>query len=202
MVRTPRVSLQAMFSALSSNASHRIDPRCVPFFIDHKYHCLPHFIIGGVPKAGTTSLYKYLLQHPEVVAAEDKELTFWGNFFSPKRRPSREDVMADYLARFPKIKPSDFQVTGEATPGYLYCTTCPVYILKYVPKVKLIFSLRNPLERAYSEYLNKARRARDTPEMRPELRLRPRPNPERPGGISATSRRYLGDISARWSTAR
>ena len=144
-----------MFSALSSNASHRIDPRCVPFFIDHKYHCLPHFIIGGVPKAGTTSLYKYLLQHPEVVAAEDKELTFWGNFFSPKRRPKREEVMQEYLTKFPKIEPGDFKLTGEATPGYLYCYTCPTYILRYLPKVRFIFTLRSPLQRSYSEYLNK-----------------------------------------------
>jgi len=108
-----------------------------------------------VPKAGTTSLYKYLLQHPDVLPAEDKELTFWGNFFSPKRRPSRDEVMGDYLPKFPKIAPSDFKVTGEATPGYLYCITCPQYILKYVPKVKFIFTLRNPLTRSYSEYLNK-----------------------------------------------
>ena len=47
--------------------------------------------MGGVPKAGTTSLYKYLLQHPEVTPAADKELTFWGNFFTPKRRPGREE---------------------------------------------------------------------------------------------------------------
>ena len=48
------------------------DTRCTPVFLDHKYHCLSHFIIGGVPKAGTTSLYKYLMQHPEVLPAEDK----------------------------------------------------------------------------------------------------------------------------------
>ena len=48
------------------------DPRCVPVFVDHKYTCLPHFIIGGVPKAGTTSLYKYLMQHPEVLPAKTR----------------------------------------------------------------------------------------------------------------------------------
>ena len=50
----------------------KYDPRCVPVFLNHRYTCLPHFVIGGVPKAGTTSLYKYLLQHPEVVPAKDK----------------------------------------------------------------------------------------------------------------------------------
>jgi len=146
----------AMFAALSANATgERYDSRCVPIFIDHRYSCLPHFIIGGVPKAGTTSLYKYLMQHPEVLPAVDKELTFWGNFFSPKRRPGREEVMSDYLHQFPKIAPGDFKVTGEATPGYLFCATCPTYILKYIPKVRFIFTLRNPVVRAYSEYLNK-----------------------------------------------
>ena len=38
---------------------------------------------------------------------------------------------------------------------YIYCLTCPIYILKYIPRVRLIFTLRNPLVRAYSEYLNK-----------------------------------------------
>jgi len=52
----------------------RLDPRCVPVFLDHHYSCLPHFVIGGVPKAGTTSLYKYLLQHPEVPPAGNLEL--------------------------------------------------------------------------------------------------------------------------------
>ena len=120
-----------------------------------RYTCLPHFIIGGVPKAGTTSLYKYLLTHPEVLPAKDKELTFWGNFFTPKHRPGREEVTTDYLDKFPFISPSDFRVTGEATPGYLYCLTCPTYILKYMPKIRIVFSLRNPIVRAYSEYLNK-----------------------------------------------
>ena len=143
----------------SSDPSNRLgrntDPRCTPVFVNHKYTCLPHFIIGGVPKAGTTSLYKYLLQHPEVVPAEDKELTFWGNFFSPKRRPGREEVIANYLDKFPQVSPNDFKVTGEATPGYLYCLTCPTYILKYIPRIRLLFTLRNPVTRAYSEYLNK-----------------------------------------------
>ena len=102
-----------------------------------------------------TIAFRYLMQHPEVLPAKDKELTFWGNFFSPKRRPGREEVMTDYLNKFPSISPSDFKVTGEATPGYLYCLTCPYYILKYIPKVKLLFTLRNPVVRAYSEYLNK-----------------------------------------------
>ena len=64
----------------------------LPLVTHGRYTCLPHFIIGGVPKAGTTSLYKYLMQHPEVLPAKDKELTFWGNFFTPKRRPGREEV--------------------------------------------------------------------------------------------------------------
>ena len=88
------------------NGTVSYDPRCVPYFSDHKYRCLPHFLIAGVPKAGTTSLYKYLLQHPHVLAAEDKELTFWGNFFSPKRRPSRDKVVLEKacFGLFPKCR--------------------------------------------------------------------------------------------------
>ena len=76
-------------------------------------------------------------------------------FFTPKRRPNREEVTTQYLDKFPFIAPTEFKVTGEATPGYLYCLTCPTYILKYLPRVRLLFTLRNPVVRAYSEYLNK-----------------------------------------------
>ena len=74
-------------------SNNPVYPR-LPLVTHGRYTCLPHFIIGGVPKAGTTSLYKYLMQHPEVLPAKDKELTFWGNFFTPKRRPGREEVTA------------------------------------------------------------------------------------------------------------
>ena len=54
--------MSSMFRALQAPASGQsFDPRCVPVFVDHKYVCLPHFIIGGVPKAGTTSLNPSLL---------------------------------------------------------------------------------------------------------------------------------------------
>ena len=100
--------------------------------------------VSSLFAAGTTSLYKYLMQHPEVLPAEDKELTFWGNFFSPKRRPKREEVMQEYLTKFPKIEPGDFKLTGEATPGYLYCSTCPKLVLKFLPKVKLLLTRPTP----------------------------------------------------------
>jgi len=64
-------------------------------------------------------------------------------------------VTTDYLDKFPYIAPTAFKVTGEATPGYLYCITCPTYILKYMPRIRVLFTLRNPVVRAYSEYLNK-----------------------------------------------
>ena len=56
-------------------------------------------------------------------------------------------MTTDYLDKFPYIAPSDFKVTGEATPGYLYCLTCPTYILKYIPRIRFLFSLRNPVVR-------------------------------------------------------
>ena len=63
----------AMHAALAANSTGGgYDSRCVPVFVDHKYTCLPHFIVGGVPKAGTTSLYKYLMQHPEVRPNPDR----------------------------------------------------------------------------------------------------------------------------------
>ena len=63
-------------------------------------------------------------------------------------------------------------MTGEATPGYLYCITCPTYILKYIPRIRLLFTLRNPVVRSYSEYLNK-REDKTVHTIRPAASLLP-----------------------------
>ena len=87
-------------------------------------------------------------------------------------------------------------MTGEATPGYLYCSTCPTYILKYIPKVKFLFTLRSPLPRAYSEYLNKvADQLTLTLALALALALTPNPNHHPPPLTSPLP-------STRWSTRR
>lgn len=123
---------------------------------------LPDFVIVGAQKAGTTSLYKYLTTHPQVLGASRKELHFfdvayhrgsaWYRSHFPRRRA--RDALADRLGR-PVI-------TGESSPYYLFHPHAPRRLAEHVPDTKLIVLLRDPVTRAYSHYRHQVRRGRET----------------------------------------
>jgi|GEM_PF-990910 len=112
---------------------------------------LPDFIIIGGQRCGTTSLYEYLTDHPDIIGARRKEVHFFDNSFHRGRRW--------YTAHFPLAVERQVRrvrgrplVTGEASPYYLFHPHAPRRIRRLVPSVKLIVLLRNPAERAYSHY--------------------------------------------------
>ncbi|MEL6488382.1 MAG: sulfotransferase [Cyanobacteria bacterium J06634_6] len=121
---------------------------------------LPNFLIFGVQKAGTTSIYSYLEQHPQVYTSPRKETNFFGHVFDEPdpdaklTRGGRKRILTieDYEALFDGA--TDEIAIGEASPDYLFHHKQAVPgIQKYVPDAKLIAVLRNPVERAYSDYL-------------------------------------------------
>lgn len=118
-----------------------------------KERSLPDFFVAGTQKGGTTSLYAYLSQHPNIIAALAKEVHF---FESPVAR--RKGVRW-YKSHFPKIteKKSKSAITGEATP-LMYSFHAPSLVKEVIPDVKLIFLLRAPAKRAFSHYKHNARR--------------------------------------------
>ena len=113
-------------------------------FSSEKYS-LPQFLIIGAQKAGTSSLYAYLTQHPEVLAATRKET----GFFSKKHSKGS----AWYRARFPPVEKinRDF-ISGEATPEYFFHPHAAKRINHLLPDIRLILILRNPIDRAISHY--------------------------------------------------
>src|SRR5207248_2049594 len=131
---------------------------------------LPNFLIIGAPKCGTTSLYHYLKQHPQVFMTIPKEPTFFGNegtdglFNGPhdEDRAYHSRVitnMKDYTALFDYA--TGEKALGEASIYYLYLTKAPEQIKKYVPNASMFAVLRNPADRAYSSYLHVVRQARE-----------------------------------------
>ncbi len=122
----------------------------------------PNFYILGAAKAGTTTLYDLLKQHPEVFLSFDKEPMFF----------SRDDYYSRGLDWYLKTFYSHsekFMVRGEASPHYLYWAdkVSPRLARYYEQKnVKFIVILRNPITRAYSWYWNMvADRREDLPFM-------------------------------------
>lgn len=108
---------------------------------------LPDFIIIGAQKAGTTSLYHYLSQHPEIVLSARKELHYFDH--------SYQKGEYWYRGQFPSVRRNKAVkqiITGEATPNYIFHLRCPSRIRETVPDIKLIAVLRNPVDRAISHY--------------------------------------------------
>ena len=111
---------------------------------------LPEFIILGAGKSGTTSLYKYLQQHPNVFFPEKKELYFFA--FEGEDKPEGMITQFDrYQAMF-ESAPEE-KVIGEVSSVYLFRPRAAERIHHYLPKAKLIAILRNPADRAFSDYL-------------------------------------------------
>jgi len=112
------------------------------------------FIIIGAQKSGTTSLDKYLRKHPTISMARNKEV----HFFDNDQNFQGEIVDYDtYHSHFPKLD-SETMLYGECTPSYLYMEKCADRIAKYNPNIKLIAVLRNPAERAFSQWLMQKKR--------------------------------------------
>lgn len=120
---------------------------------------LPDFLIIGVPKAGTTALHAALLPHPEIFLSRVKEPKFFLSEGRPPRQGGPGDVQTyqehvwqpeRYQALFDAAAPG--AVKGEATPFYLYDRAAQRRIRALCPDVKLIACLRDPVDRAYSNW--------------------------------------------------
>jgi hypothetical protein len=123
---------------------------------------LPDFLILGVQKGGTTSLYNYLIEHPNIIRARRKEAHFFDQHF--------EKGISWYRGNFPtfmskyyieKIRKQVF-ITGEGSPEYLFYPHIAKKVGNLLPKAKLIVLLRNPVDRAYSQYRHNIRWGHET----------------------------------------
>lgn len=136
----------------------------------------PGFFIIGAAKAGTTSLYEYLKQHPDVFFSPVKEPNYFStdidikNFSATYRKNTFLDVDA-YFSKEPleplqltyvrqeehyrKLfeKATDSQVAGEASTSYMVSEVAAENIYHYNPDARIIAVLRNPVDRAFSHYL-------------------------------------------------
>ena len=116
---------------------------------------LPNSYIVGTPKSGTTSLFHYLNDHPEVFMCPVKEPNFFSYdqilqqnlYYSEKGIGIKED----YEKLFKEV--SIEKAIGEASVSYLFYDKVPARIKASVPDAKIIIILRNPVDRGFSHYL-------------------------------------------------
>jgi hypothetical protein len=123
----------------------------------------PDFFIVGAAKSGTTSLYNYLRQHPKVSMPVEKEPHFFGEW----RQSVSDRDFAEYLRLFRGV-PEDV-VAGEASTTYLYLENVAEQIKQFQPRAKIIIILRNPIDRAYSQYWHNVRQGHVSQSFEEEL---------------------------------
>lgn len=129
---------------------------------------MPNFLIIGAAKSGTTSLYHYLKQHPQIYMSPIKEPKFFAfegiivDFRGPRDENLNRGTITEieaYRALFQDV--SNELAIGEASPIYIYNSRAPEHIKYYIPNVKIIAILRNPAERAYSSFTGMLRDGRE-----------------------------------------
>lgn len=136
----------------------------------------PNFFVVGAAKAGTTSFYHYLNEHPDIYLSPIKEPHFFctdirfENFISRFQKETYIDFpeyfsrttlapkhiafianRKDYLSLFREV--AEQKVIGEVSSGYLYSQTAAKNIKEEVPNAKIVMILRHPVERAFSHFL-------------------------------------------------
>ena len=104
---------------------------------------LPDFLVIGVQKGGTSTLFSYLKGHPELVLPQ-KEIHFFDLYY--------DRGLDWYRSHFPMKAGGGATITGEGTPYYCFHPLVPERIKADLPAAKLILLLRNPVDRAHSHY--------------------------------------------------
>jgi Sulfotransferase domain len=105
---------------------------------------LPDFLVLGAQKAGTTALYEYLRRHPQITGPSWKEVSFFD------RHWARGESW--YRGNFPNRARTRGKLTGEASPSYVFHPLAPRRVQELVPDARLIVLVRNPVDRALSQY--------------------------------------------------
>ena len=115
-------------------------------------HVLPDFLILGTEKGGTTSLYRDLIQHPFINSPVTKEISFFSRYYDRGLNWYRVCFPFKHHKFFVKNLQKKNFLTGEASVRYFDHPHAPERIKQLIPNVKLIILLRNPIDRAYSQY--------------------------------------------------
>jgi hypothetical protein len=133
----------------------------------------PDVLVVGAQRAGTTSLFKALVQHPSFVPPRFRKGVHYFDMEYDKGR-------GWYLGHFPTRRTlrrvataTGGAVTGEASPYYMWHPTAPTRIARTLPNVKIIVLLRDPVERAYSGHAHEIARGFETEDFARAIELEP-----------------------------
>ena len=125
---------------------------------------LPDFLIIGAQRAGTTSLFRYLAAHPNVVPPSLNKGIHYFDTQNFGRGPDwyRSHFPTDAYRAWTRRRTGGDVLTGEGSPYYVFHPLGPERIAGVLPEAKLILMLRDPASRAYSQYQHEIARGFET----------------------------------------
>ena len=122
------------------------------YYLSSPFRVLPECFVIGVVRSGTTSLYHYLGQHPCISSSAYDEIGYFDNNY----HLGVNWYKSLFPTKFTKnkiIKKHGKFLTYDVTPFYIYNSLVARRILASFPRAKIISNLRNPIDRAYSNYI-------------------------------------------------
>ena len=133
---------------------------------------MPDFLFIGGNRCGTTTLYRNLCKHPCVAPSVRSEVLYFDlNFDKGLTWYKRHFATVGYKY-LSKLQRKHF-LTGEGTTYYVFHPHAAGRIKKIIPQVKLILLLRNPVDRAYSQYQQKVRKGKETLSFKDAIEAEP-----------------------------
>lgn len=132
---------------------------------------LPDFIIIGAQKSGTSSLFAYLTQHPNLSPSLIKEVHYFDHNFYEGNDWYRTHFPSSLYRSFARRVLRREIAIYEASPSYLAHPHVPQRVYDMIPNIKLIALLRNPADRAYSHYHDRLRKNRETLSFEEAIRM-------------------------------
>ena len=121
------------------------------YYLSSSFRVLPECFVIGVVRSGTTSLYHYLSQHPSIAPAAYDELGYFDDNYHLGVNWYKS-LFPTKFTRNKIIKKHGKFLTYDVTPFYIYNPLVAKRIFESFPKAKIISNLRNPIDRAYSNY--------------------------------------------------
>ncbi|MCS4136387.1 sulfotransferase family protein [Salinibacter ruber] len=105
---------------------------------------LPNFLICGAGRSGTTSMYRYLSQHPDICMSSEKETRF---FSDPEYYQKGEDWLREFFAHY-----DGEEAIGEGDPGTMHKPGSASRVKEVIPQADLLFIIRNPVDYIHAIY--------------------------------------------------
>ena len=161
MARNHRFTQQIWQAPAVRTLRHLLSAKRVYRYLSAAHRRLPDYIIAGAQKSGTTSLWAYLSEHPQVDPPMTKEMSFFDINFHRGMNWYRMHFPLDTGARSHNGF-GEKKLTGESTAYYMFHPLAPARIAQTLPQAKIVLLLRNPVSRAFSHYQLKLRRRQET----------------------------------------